>query len=868
LDVSWTDTSSWPAEEQEIEWDGSAETQPSAGVVWGDSPAWVTFVAGLSRGDPAYVRLLQIVSDRLLVYVHDVAAGTTYGSLVGAIVDMIMESPPREIIVLMRDTEEITTRVMECVTILREYTMVGRSNKKGANSGGVTSEKVDQIAVGAVGGGLPTSVEWMSLSIGKDGATYQVEEPRGSDTVSGVGKAHGVSKPPAGDGTVVGSQVGQPSAEAQKARQQLMQVESDLEQANLALQYQEEEAQKAKDEAAEVRAHNKVLLRASEQAASDMDSGKSRILSDDKSDASKKVKFVGVWSALKDLHTKLENNRVALRELEDTLVCTRKWEKDSDRIVCEKAVRQAQAYAGTLGDRMTELVKEAYNLSCRVGGRKGRDRGGAVVAETELAPPADAALCGPAKTSTARSFEQWIRRFFNKYCPDMPCMAAWCLYQCSLKTSTEVKSLEEILEFHEWDLAPDASYHVMRKPFCDEVRRFYQFCVSIFPETLKKLYHLIEFDDEYRKNKVVIHAPRDGENAQMLVVFVNCEHRRFSVLLQRKYTKLMRGAASLVATMGAVAGTKEILRHYDDAVDYGVVVSFKELCEKLYYNLAKDGRYAQGLSKWTVHDPTLCDFDNALITKPGGMFGAKLMLMNIQSLAAKVGDYKPDTADLVSTVSESASAYFVTSAEVQREMSSEGASFLDVANAVGGARDKKDWGSAVCPDTKCRFCGKGCALGLVKHQKDNNRKPPTRCTACDEKLSRLGQLTNLNGDVVKAWVPRKKGKAAAATKGDDSKQGYCFKFQKGQCKFGDKCRFKHEMVDESAKAVGDAGGKGKYGPKPGDWECPKCQCHNFAKRTECFKCSVAKPAEGTAAAVTEEEPAGSAQDGAMQWSDA
>ena len=47
-----------------------------------------------------------------------------------------------------------------------------------------------------------------------------------------------------------------------------------------------------------------------------------------------------------------------------------------------------------------------------------------------------------------------------------------------------------------------------------------------------------------------------------------------------------------------------------------------------------------------------------------------------------------------------------------------------------------------------------------------------------------------------------------------------------------------------------------------------CQCHNFAKRTECFKCSVAKPAEGTAAAVTEEDPAGSAQDGAMQWSDA
>ena len=868
MDLSWTDTSAWPAEEQEVEWDGSAETQPGAGVIWGDSPAWVTFIEGLPQGDPAYVRLTQIVRDRLLVYVHDVAVGSTYVSLVGAIVDMIMEGHPREIMVLMRDTEEITTRVMECVTILREYTVVDRSNKKGPAPRDTDSATVDRIAVGAVGGGLPTSVEWMSLAISKDGCKCTVEPHSGEDTGLGASQEHAVSKPATGNGTVVGGPVGQLSAEAQEARQQLVQLESDLEQANLALQHQEDEAQKAKDEAAEVRAQNQELRRASEQAEGDMDSGKSRIMNDDKSDAGKKEKFDAVWSALKDLHTKLENNRVALRDKEDELVSTVTWEKDSDRIVCEKAVRQAQVYAGTLSDRMTELVKDAYNLSCRVGSRKGRDRGGAVVAETELSPPADSVLCGPAKTSTARSFEQWIRRFFNKYCPDMPCMAAWCLYQCSLKTSTEVKSLEEISDFKAWDLAPDASYHVMRKPFCDEVRRFYQFCVSIFPETLKKLYHLIEFDDEYRKNKVVLHAPRDGENAQMLVVFVNCEHRRFSVLLQRKYTKLMRGAASLVATMGAVAGTKEILRHYDDAVDYGVVVSYKELCEKLYYNLAKDGRYAQGLSRWTVHDPILCDFDNALITKPGGMFGAKLMLMNIQSLAAKVGDYKPDSADLVSTISEAASAYFVTSAEVQREMSSEGASFLDVANAVGGVRAKKDWGAAVCPNTKCRFCGKGCALGLVKHQQDNNRKPPTRCTACDEKLSRLGQLTNLNGDVVKAWVPRTKGKAAAVIKGDDSKKGFCFKFQKGQCKFGDKCRFRHEMVDESANAVGDAGGKGKYGPKPGDWECPKCQCHNFAKRTECFKCSVAKPAEGTAAAVTEEDPAGSAQGGAMQWSDA
>jgi len=29
--------------------------------------------------------------------------------------------------------------------------------------------------------------------------------------------------------------------------------------------------------------------------------------------------------------------------------------------------------------------------------------------------------------------------------------------------------------------------------------------------------------------------------------------------------------------------------------------------------------------------------------------------------------------------------------------------------------------------------------------------------------------------------------------------------------------------------------------KPGDWPCPRCNAHNFARRTECFRCNEYKP---------------------------
>ena len=32
--------------------------------------------------------------------------------------------------------------------------------------------------------------------------------------------------------------------------------------------------------------------------------------------------------------------------------------------------------------------------------------------------------------------------------------------------------------------------------------------------------------------------------------------------------------------------------------------------------------------------------------------------------------------------------------------------------------------------------------------------------------------------------------------------------------------------------------------KPGDWNCPKCKNHNYAKRTVCNRCDTRKPVEG------------------------
>ena len=40
------------------------------------------------------------------------------------------------------------------------------------------------------------------------------------------------------------------------------------------------------------------------------------------------------------------------------------------------------------------------------------------------------------------------------------------------------------------------------------------------------------------------------------------------------------------------------------------------------------------------------------------------------------------------------------------------------------------------------------------------------------------------------------------------------------------------------------GGDRASSMKPGDWNCPKCKNHNYAKRTVCNRCDTRKPVEG------------------------
>jgi len=42
----------------------------------------------------------------------------------------------------------------------------------------------------------------------------------------------------------------------------------------------------------------------------------------------------------------------------------------------------------------------------------------------------------------------------------------------------------------------------------------------------------------------------------------------------------------------------------------------------------------------------------------------------------------------------------------------------------------------------------------------------------------------------------------------------------------------------------NSGGFNESNMKPGDWNCPKCKNHNYAKRTVCNRCDTRKPVEG------------------------
>jgi hypothetical protein len=83
-----------------------------------------------------------------------------------------------------------------------------------------------------------------------------------------------------------------------------------------------------------------------------------------------------------------------------------------------------------------------------------------------------------------------------------------------------------------------------------------------------------------------------------------------------------------------------------------------------------------------------------------------------------------------------------------------------------------------------------------------------------------------------------KGSQAAGGVGKGRSEELCPFFAKGTCWFGDQCRKSHGQP----LLFGAKGAKGGQF-KLGDWECPKCKTHNFAKQECCFnkECGAKRP---------------------------
>ena len=89
-----------------------------------------------------------------------------------------------------------------------------------------------------------------------------------------------------------------------------------------------------------------------------------------------------------------------------------------------------------------------------------------------------------------------------------------------------------------------------------------------------------------------------------------------------------------------------------------------------------------------------------------------------------------------------------------------------------------------------------------------------------------------------SWKGKGKGKGKGWQGKGAKVDAPCKFFAGGTCIRGEQCRFKHEPV-----AL--VGGQGNW--LAGDWECPKCKSHNFARNEGCFKtgCDGKKPASQT-----------------------
>jgi len=78
--------------------------------------------------------------------------------------------------------------------------------------------------------------------------------------------------------------------------------------------------------------------------------------------------------------------------------------------------------------------------------------------------------------------------------------------------------------------------------------------------------------------------------------------------------------------------------------------------------------------------------------------------------------------------------------------------------------------------------------------------------------------------------------------------GLCGDFQKGNCFRGDSCKFSHErrtrQDDGATSALRDDDYGGGHEVRPGDWTCPSCGEHVFARKDACWKCGAPKSESG------------------------
>ncbi|KAK9865777.1 hypothetical protein WJX84_011091 [Apatococcus fuscideae] len=84
-----------------------------------------------------------------------------------------------------------------------------------------------------------------------------------------------------------------------------------------------------------------------------------------------------------------------------------------------------------------------------------------------------------------------------------------------------------------------------------------------------------------------------------------------------------------------------------------------------------------------------------------------------------------------------------------------------------------------------------------------------------------------------------------------------------------KCTFPRPASAGPPRTDARAGaGPGDRGMQPGDWSCPSCNSHNFAKRDQCFSCGQDRPAEAGRGFADRGPPRQPRMEGAGWWDDA